>query len=149
MFRVLFRSQCFLCLAIIGVSLAGFQTFGAVGDTLYRNIYFMSDTKQAVLNVKIITVEGSSYTGAKRRPEFCGSDIVIISKGSTLGSLSYLNKVSSLVSPRGLSRRHFIITRSLNLKVSSGIRAGIKYGEYILKTNNMKKMKVTPGNQGV
>lgn len=82
----------------------------------------------------------------KRRPEFCGSDIVIISKGSILGSLSYLNKESSFVSPRGLSRRHGIITRSLNLKVSSGVRAGIKYGEYSLKTNNMKKMKVTPEN---
>ena len=128
-------------MAIIGVSLAGFHTFGAVGDKLYRNIYSMSDTKEAVLNVKIITVECSSYTGVKRRPEFCGSDIVIISKGSILGSLSYVNNDSSFVSPRGLSRRrHCIITRSLNLKVSSGVRAGIKYGEYSLK------MKVTPEN---
>ena len=116
--------------SLLGVSLAGFQTFGAVGDKVYRSIYLMTDTKEAVLNLKIITVEGSSYTGAKRKSEFCGSGIVIISKGSILGSLSYLNKHSSFVSPRSLSRRHCITNRSLNLKVGSGIRAGIKYEEY-------------------
>lgn len=100
----------------------------------------MTDTKEAVLNWKIITVEGSSYTGAKRKPEFCGSDIVIISKGSILGSLSYLNKDSSFVSPRSLSRRHCITNRSLNLKVGSGIRAGIKYEEYSWKETIWRKM---------
>lgn len=74
----------------IGKSLAGFQTFGAVGDKLYRNIYLMSDTK--VLNVKIITVEGSSYTGAKRKPEFCGSHIVIIRKKEYFGQSVLFNK---------------------------------------------------------
>ena len=32
------------------------------------------------------------------------------------------------------------------MKVTAGIRAGRKYGQYSLKIHNVKKMKVTPGN---
>ena len=38
-----------------------------------------------------------------------------------------------------------VITRSFNLKVSAGVRAGRKYGEYSLKRNKVKKMKMTLG----
>ena len=36
-------------------------------------------------------------------------------------------------------------TRSFNLKVSAGVRAGGQCGEYSLKINNVKKMKIHPG----
>ena len=39
-----------------------------------------------------------------------------------------------------------VITRSFNLIVSAGVRAGRKYGEYNLKKNKGKKMKATLGN---
>ena len=39
-----------------------------------------------------------------------------------------------------------IITRSLNLKESAGVRAGMQYGEYSLKINKVKKMKMIPRN---
>ena len=34
------------------------------------------------------------------------------------------------------------------LKVSAGGRAGRKYGEYSLKIDKVKKIKMTPGNKG-
>ena len=39
-------------------------------------------------------------------------------------------------------------TRSFNLKVSAGVRAGRQYGEYSLKINKVNKMKMKSGNLG-
>ena len=34
------------------------------------------------------------------------------------------------------------------MKVSAGVKAGRKYGEYNFDINKVKKMKMTPGNKG-
>ena len=45
-----------------------------------------------------------------------------------------------------LGATDFRVPRSFNLKVSADVRSGRQYGEYSLKINKVKKMKMTPGN---